>query len=143
MKSHLTIVAPAFHEVFISPFANLPFVHQSARDLTSINHWHVAPTNDYAEACAVGREYAAHFAQFMKDSPQWVGSNVLGRIVADMDFSDDTCAAGYHVGFFAHLESLIHGRAASIDVFADVADVNAENARLAERSVFDAGDMEG
>lgn len=108
-----------------SCFADLPFVHHPKRGIQAASNWHVPPTDDYAQACTLGREYAGHFIQYLKNNPSWVGANGLGRIAADMDFRDDTGAKGYWVGFFSQLERLIHAEARRIDVFADVDYVNA------------------
>jgi len=102
------------------PFHELPFILKSRGGLVKFNNWDVPPTDNYGLACNVGREYAAHFVQYLKDNPSVVGSNLLGRIAADIDFKDKTAAKGYWVGFFAHLECLIHAQSKNIDVFADL-----------------------
>ncbi len=113
-------------------FESLPFVYRPDIETNEDKrcNWNVQPTNDYGDACKVGRDYAAYLAQYLNENPYWVGSNVLNRIVSDMDFSDKSAAKGYWVGFFAHLERLIYGQAKAIDVYADVAMVNAHYAKL-------------
>jgi hypothetical protein len=108
-------VVPASHDA-------LPFINRPKRKSKRNPHtnWHVPPANDYGEACQMGEEYAAHYVQYLKDNPFWVGSNMLGLIAGDIDFKDDTAAKGYWVGFFTYLERLIHAQSTRMDVFADV-----------------------
>ena len=92
--------------------------------------WHVHGITDYTRACAIGREYAAHFAQFLKDNPYAVGQNLLGRIATDMDFHDGSAKRGYWIGFFSYLEHLIQAQAAQLEVFADLDCFNSSTAAL-------------
>ncbi len=110
-------------------FTALPFVRYCKNKPKKNTNWHVPPTDDYTLACQTGVEYGAHFAQFLKDNPFWVGSNVLGEIVADIDFKDESKAKGYWVGFFSQLERLIYIGAQHQDVFDAVDEVNAHSAR--------------
>ena len=87
--------------------------------------WHVPRTNDYHHACATGRLYAAHFAQYLKDNPQTVGHNLLGHIATDIDFHDTSAKRGYWIGFFSYLEQLIHAQAGQRRVFDDLAQFDA------------------
>ncbi|SHM05397.1 hypothetical protein SAMN05216428_11287 [Nitrosospira sp. Nsp11] len=105
----------------------LPFNFRSKR---SSSHWHVPPTDDYGLACRTGREYAAHFIQFLKDNPSSVGMPILGSIAGAIDFSDESGAKGYWVGFFAHLERYIHAGALGINVFDDADKLNAHQIKL-------------
>ena len=66
-----------------SGFAKLPFVYRPKRGFNNASNWHTPPTEDYAQACAVGGEYAAHFAQYLKDNPDMCGANSLGIIARD------------------------------------------------------------
>ena len=119
--------------------ADLPFVYRPRRGFKNSSNWRVAPTDDYGMACEIGREYAAHFTQFLKDNPRVVGSNMLGNIVEDIDFSDKSCATGYWVGFFSQLERLIFISAQLVDVFADVDKINARYAEIkAKRQIEEA-----
>lgn len=102
----------------------------SALPFVSSSNWSVSPTNDRAQACEDGRNYAAYVAQYLKENPFWVGSNILSGIVADMDFSDVSAAAGYRAGFFAELERMINDHASKTDIFANVQRVNATYAKL-------------
>lgn len=70
--------------------------------------WHVPPTDDYGHANDVGRQFAADYAQYLKENPFWVGSGNLGWIVADMAKHHDTPAKGYAVGFWAFVEQLLY-----------------------------------
>ena len=91
------------------PFAALPFVadlRQGRR--TRRVFWSVPPTDDYAQACAAGRQYACALVQQLLDEPGWAGSNVLGHMVRDMDAAaGGSGAAGYQVGFWSTLEVLL------------------------------------
>lgn len=80
--------------------------------------WFVPRIRDYDLAKSIGREYAAHFVQFLQDNPGLCGSNLLGGIVMDMNLSDTSAAAGYCDGFFSALEQLICATASQCDVFA-------------------------
>eukprot|EP01042_Synura_sphagnicola_P015857 gene15857-biopygen15870 len=106
-------------------FLKLPFVYRAKRGFRCTSNWHVAPTDDYEKACAMGHEYAAHFVRYLGDRAGFFGVNALGNIVKDIDFSDDSCAKGYWIGFFSYLERLIQAQAQDMDVFADVAQINA------------------
>ncbi|MGB5835111.1 MAG: hypothetical protein WBG92_24435 [Thiohalocapsa sp.] len=124
----------------------LPFVYRPGRrnKKAKPSNWQVPPTDDYGVACDLGHEYAAHFVQFLKDNPFWVGFGHLKHIVADMDFQDDSGAKGYWVGFFAHLERLLYLQAKRMDVFADLDQLNAHYAAIrAAREAEDDSDMEG
>lgn len=84
----------------------LPFV----RYLPSRNHPHYwqMPTaaENYAIACAYGRECAAHLLQWLKDNPEYVGSGLLSRVARDIDF-DDHSQRGHWMGFFNYLEHML------------------------------------
>ena len=84
------------------------------------NLWHVHRIHDYEQARAIGCEYAAHFAQYLRDNPQIVGQNLLGRIATDMDFHDASARRGYWIGFFSYLEHLIYAQAVQRPVFVDL-----------------------
>lgn len=116
----------------------LPFVYWPKRGFKNVSNWCVPPVNDYGVANEIGREYAAHFAQYLKDKPVSVGSNVLGHIVAAIDFKDESDAKGYWVGFFSHLERLIYAQAQRMDVFADVDRINAYYVEMAAKRALEA-----
>ncbi|MFT4174072.1 MAG: hypothetical protein QM639_16030 [Rhodocyclaceae bacterium] len=117
-------------EVVPVPMTALPFVYRPARGFKNFSNWRVAPTDDYGLACEIGRLYAAHFAQYMKDNPACVGANMLGAIAKHIDFKDKSGAKGYWVGFFSQLEFLIHAAAKHMDVFADAERINARYAEI-------------
>lgn len=125
-------------EIKPASLSALPFVYRPKRGFKNASNWRVPPTDDYGLACKIGREYAAHFVQYLKDNPCWVGSNTLGHIVAGIDFKDETGAKGYWVGFFSHLERLIHAQAQRMDVFADVDRINAYYAEIADKRALEA-----
>lgn len=116
----------------------LPFVYRPKRGFKDASNWRVPPTDDYGMACNIGREYAAHFAQYLKDNPSLVGSSTLGNIVAAIDFKDESGATGYWVGFFSHLERLIYAQAQQMDVFADVDRINAYYAEIEAKRALEA-----
>ena len=82
-----------------------------------MNAWDVPATDDYSEACRSGHEFAANFAQYLKDNPDEVGGNYLGTIIEKMHLSDDSCTNGYRVGFFCYLEELIAIAAKRTNIF--------------------------
>lgn len=84
------------------------------------NLWYVRRTDNYQHALECGRTYATHFAQYLKDNPDTVGQNLLGRIATDMDFADASARRGYWIGFFSYLEQLIYVYAAQRPVFDDL-----------------------
>lgn len=135
--NHKTITIPARRNyspaVKPSSIAALPFV-QLPKSLKGGpgSKWRVPPTDNYERACDIGMEYAAHYVQFLKDNPHWVGVNLLGDIVADMDFNDSTGAKGYRVGFFTYLERLIHTQAKHVNAFTEVDGMSAYYAATAE-----------
>ncbi|MBC3864342.1 hypothetical protein H8K32_19785 [Undibacterium jejuense] len=112
-------------------FEVLPFVRKLKRSSKkAYNNWDVKPTDDYGVACSIGTEYAAHFAQYLKDNRCMAGSNLLGHIALDIDFSDTSPAKGYWVGFFSYLENLIYEAAREIDIFSDVDEVHRATASI-------------
>jgi hypothetical protein len=124
-----------------SSFSKLPFVHRPKRGFKNASNWHVPPTEDYGQACKIGREYAAHFAQYLKDNPDMCGANSLGIIARDIDFENTSSAAGYWVGFFSHLERMVLAQTQRIDAYSDVDRVNAHYAEIeATRAIEGAAD---
>lgn len=109
--------------------SELPFVSSSEAlsDNRAVNYWSAPAIDDYAEACMIGKEFAAHFVQYLKDNPAVVASNQLGLIVNDMDFDDTSAAKGYWVGFFSYLERLLYAQAKRMDVFADLEQLKAQH----------------
>jgi hypothetical protein len=103
-----------------STFSQLPFIHTKHHEFNPVSNWHVPPTEGYSQACDTGREYAAHFAQYLRDNPDMCGANLLGAIARDIDFKDSSNAAGYWVGFFSYLERIIFAKTQRMDVFDDV-----------------------
>lgn len=92
--------------------------------------WHVSPTDDYQQALATGREYAAHFVQYLLDNPFMAGANLLGRIATDMDFHDASAARGYWIGFFSYLEQLLYAQSIQRTAFVDLDRLNQRVATL-------------
>ena len=82
-------------------------------------HLNVPATDDYCRANEIGRQYAADFAQYLKQNPCLVGSCVVGDIIRDMAQDRRVDATyGYGVGFFAFLEKLIYIAAKHADLYA-------------------------
>lgn len=101
------------------PFSRLP---KCIKEMESVPccHWYVPRIDDYELACRIGMEYAAHFVQYLKDEPDAVPNNILGYIARDIDFDDDSDAAGYWVGFFTEISRYLMKGAKRIDVFAEL-----------------------
>jgi hypothetical protein len=112
-----------------SSFLALPFVHRPKQESKNASNWCVPKIGDYRQACDIGQEYAAHFAQYLKDNPDMCGANSLGHIAMDIDFMDESDAKGYWVGFFSYLERLIFAQTQWMDVFGDVDRIKACYAR--------------
>ncbi|CAB3855398.1 hypothetical protein LMG26846_02207 [Achromobacter insuavis] len=94
----------------------LPFVRRAHGKRTQ-SFWSPPQAATYGDACRVGNLLGAHFARFLQDNPGVVGSNLLGCIAADIDFTKAD-EKGCWVGFFAYLEGLIQLGANQVDVFA-------------------------
>lgn len=108
------------------PLSALPFVYRPKRGSKELSsNWAVTPTTDYLHACNMGREYAAHFIQWLRQSDMACG-NMLGLIVADMAATvapargSEDATHGYAVGFLSYLERLLHHAAGTVDVWRDV-----------------------
>ena len=76
--------------------------------------WNVPKRAEYGTACHLGGLYAHAFAQYLKENPCTVGSNTLGHIAKNIDFTN-RCNHGFWVGFFSALEGYIHFAAKQID----------------------------
>ena len=90
--------------------ADLPFVADIKIGPRKMERcfWNVQPTDDYGHANDVGRQFAADYAQYLKDNPRRVGDNYLGHIIDDMAKHRHSPANGYAVGFWSFLERLIY-----------------------------------
>jgi hypothetical protein len=82
----------------------LPFMHKRGDGVTDF--WHVPAGNNHGQACAMGRQYAAHFTQWVKANGERTGFYVLGHIAHDINFKDKS-QAGYWTGFFSQIERLV------------------------------------
>ena len=108
-------------KILVTSMAELPFVRlPEKKDTEAKGHWYVPSTDNHAQAVELGREYAAHLIQYLKDNPSMVGLNTLYNVVADMDFKTDFAARGYQEGFFSQLERLIWAATGHVDAFKDV-----------------------
>ncbi|RXZ38149.1 hypothetical protein D9O50_00955 [Oxalobacteraceae bacterium CAVE-383] len=117
-------------------FLKLPFVSRRKHGSQTSSNWSVPLIDDYAQACDIGREYAAHFVQYLKDNPDMCGANSLGHIASNIDFKDESDAQGYWVGFFSHLERIIFAQAQRMDVFDDIDRINAYYAKGTDAEEF-------
>ncbi|MBB4842491.1 hypothetical protein HNP55_001006 [Paucibacter oligotrophus] len=99
--------------------ADLPFT-QGGEFGEPLRRWAPAEVEDYGQAYLLGMEYAAHLMQFKKDNPGIACINMLGHIVADMDFKDKGAAKGCIVGFFVQIERAMLAAAQAVDVFKDL-----------------------
>ncbi|WON82540.1 MULTISPECIES: hypothetical protein [Chromobacterium] len=94
---------------------SLPFIRRIA-GRTYPHYWQPAEPKDEFEACALGRQYAAHLAQLLKLNRQHSARGLLFRIASDMDFSD----RGHHRSlckcFFNYLEMLLNLGAQQVDL---------------------------
>lgn len=81
-------------------------------------HWSVTPSKSYGEACEKGRECAISLIELLKNNSNYIGANLLGQIINDMDLTDSSCNKGHRVGFFSFLELVIHDYANKHDVSA-------------------------
>ena len=85
------------------------------------SYWAVPQTDDYGEACNLGRQYACELIQFLKDNPSAAGSNIIGELVDGMAACQHGAAMrGYGVGFLSVVEVLLHRAATREDHWAIV-----------------------
>ena len=102
----------------------LPFVQapRCMKDIEKIPfcNWSIPRIDDYGLACRIGREYAAHFVQNLKDDPSIAPNNILAGIARAINFDDDSDAKGYWVGFFTELSYYLTQGAKKIDVFKEL-----------------------
>ncbi|MFC4489726.1 hypothetical protein [Chromobacterium aquaticum] len=93
----------------------LPFVRR-VPGRTYPHYWQPAEPRDYSEACAIGRQYAAHLAQLLKTNRQHAARGLLFRITSDMDFADKSHRIGLCKGFFNYLEMLLNLAVERVDL---------------------------
>lgn len=102
-----------------APFTALWFIKLGRKNRS----WFRMPaTNDYVQACDVGRQAAADYIQYLKDNPEMAGL-LLQQIAIDAGKAGSSGKAedgsgGYVVGFFAYLEQLLVETAAGFDHYA-------------------------
>lgn len=99
----------------------LPFIADRITNDGALHRsfWCVPPTDDYAHACAVGRQYACVFLQYLKQNPFWVGMNLLGQIAQAAAHEPVAPAMhGYAVGFWSFLEQVMTASALHVDHYA-------------------------
>jgi|GEM_PF-4279366 len=92
--------------------AELPFIGEDS-------FWLVPQEMDYGAACIIGSEYAAHYLQFLKDSPEDPHRNLLGCIASNINFNDSQ-ARGFWIGFFTHLDWALQRHAKSTSPFEEL-----------------------
>lgn len=97
----------------------LPFVrYLPGRDYP--HYWQPAEPKDYAEASRLGRQYAAHLAQWLKTNSPDAGHGLLLRIARDMDHGDRSYRNGLRRGFFNYLEVLLVVAGRQLNLFRHV-----------------------
>jgi hypothetical protein len=111
-------------------FGELPFVYRPKRGSKGASNWDVPLASDYGDACHIGREYAGHYLQYIKDNPQVSESNMLGAIARDIDFKDASDSTGYWVGFFSYLERILCAQVRHMNIFEDIDRVNSVYAKI-------------
>ena len=118
-------------DVILLPFVRAP---QCMKDIEKIPfcNWSIPRIDDYGLACRIGREYAAHFVQNLKDDPSMASNNILADIARAINFDDDADAKGYWVGFFTELSYYLMEGAKKIDVYKELDKRLAEEERLCE-----------
>lgn len=124
-----------FQKVLL-PFQRAPRCMKEIHEVPFCN-WYVPRVDDFHLACRIGQEYAAHFVQYLKDDPSVAPNNILGDIVKDIDFEDQSDAKGYWVGFFTELSFYLTEGVKNIDVFKEM------DKRIAECERLSAEDEEG
>jgi hypothetical protein len=89
--------------------SDLPFVADiKVKRHIERNYWHVPPTKDYGEACAVGYQWACDYLQFLKQNSVMSGFGILGSLVSDMQKVDDKKPEkGYAVGFISFMDDVL------------------------------------
>lgn len=136
-----TLIRPLSPRMYRNaPLSALPFIDHKRRSIRDQSNWKPQPVMSYAEACALGVTYAAHFLAYLQDNPSLAGANVLGSIVRQMDFANETDAKGIIVGFLSTIERYAYLGARGVDVFQDAAHEidwirQVEAARAAEAEV--------
>ena len=94
---------------------SLPFVRR-IKGRTYPHYWQPAEPKDEFEACALGRQYAAHLAQLLKLNRQHSARGLLFRITNDMDFSQRGHRRSMCKSFFNYLEILLNLGVQQIDL---------------------------
>ncbi|MBN3003576.1 hypothetical protein JW897_07470 [Chromobacterium alkanivorans] len=116
--SPLPPLGPRSRYRFAGPHAkdlSLPFIRRIA-GRTYPHYWQPAEPKDEFEACALGRQYAAHLAQMLKLNRQHSGRGLLFRIASDMDFRDRSHRRSMCKSFFNYLEVLLNLGAQQVDL---------------------------
>lgn len=130
-KQSLRHVAPArrsYQPAEPTPIEALPFV---VREADTWHYWRVHTTGDYGLDCDLGREYAAHYLQWIKDNPGYASENSLAMIARDVNYKSAR-NHGFWLAFFYFLEQQLGERARQINPF-EISD-----AQLAEEARIDA-----
>ena len=118
-------------DVILLPFVQAPTRMEDLEKIPFCN-WSIPRIDDYGLACRIGREYAAHFVQNLKDDHSVAPNNILADIARAINFDDDSDAKGYWVGFFTELSYYLTQGAKKIDVFKELDKRLAKEERLCE-----------
>lgn len=130
---------PRTHYRTATKSTELPFVsvQKQADGSSPICFWAVDSIDDYCEGCNLGREYAAHYLQYLNDNlSASIGTPLpLTWIVRHIDFNNPQ-KKGTWIGFISFLEKILIDRIRTIDVYATLDELNASyaatRARVAE-----------
>ncbi|WP_313026851.1 hypothetical protein [Brucella sp.] len=93
------------HALAFDEFLKLPFVRSRPNDGAPINRWVPPAGLSYVDASRTGKTFADEFMNYLQDHPSEIGSNKLGLIASDIDYSNPY-TKGFWVGFFARIEVL-------------------------------------
>ena len=124
--SLLPPLGPRSRYRFAGPHAkdlSLPFIRR-IKGRTYPHYWQPAEAKDEFEACALGRQYAAHLAQMLKLNRQHSARGLLFRIASDMDFSQRGHRRRMCKSFFNYLELLLNLGVEQVDLPRHVEAVN-------------------
>lgn len=95
----------SLHALAFDAFLKLPFVQAQTGDGTPINRWRPPDDMSFSDASHTGKKYADDFVDYLQAHPSEIGSNKLGMIASDIDYTDPA-QKGFWIGFFARIESL-------------------------------------
>lgn len=114
VRESLQIERHRFTPEPLAPEDCLCFVKETEGD---IDYWSFPKTDDYAAACAAGRQAACDFIQYLADNEDYAGAGFLADIARGAVNARDSDVRGYAIGFFSFLERVLSEAAEQIDVY--------------------------